>query len=139
MRLPCNTLFEPSTSLRWAFPPPILEDTPAHAVVVIDGQTMDLCAIRGASHEDCIEHSRKIQHNPQRRLLLISCDPWNTHWDPRSGSFLRPTTTSLQRERNITDPATQVLHLGHQDLLTVIGNSTTTEEVAHGIITRLAA
>ena len=120
-------------------PPPTLEDTPAHAVVSIDGQSVDLCAIRGRSHEECIEHSKRIQQNPLRKLLLISRDPDNTHWYPRWGSFLQPAATGLHQEPRITEPATRLLHLGYQDLLLVFRQAATVGEFSDGIKTALAA
>ena len=118
---------------------PTFEDTPAHAVVHIDGEPLDLCAIRGASHEKCIEHLKRIQQSPRRKLLLISRDPDNTHWDPRFGNFLQPVPTRLHQEHRITEPSTRLLHLGYQDVLTFFRTAATIGEVSDGIKTALAA
>lgn len=122
-----------------ALPPPSFEDTPAHAVVHIDGQPLDLCAIRGVSHEKCIEHLKGIQQNPRRKLLLISRDPDNTHWDPRFGNFLQPVPTCLHQENRITEPSTRLLHLGYQDVLAIFRRAATIGEVSNGIKTAFAA
>ena len=111
----------------------------AHAVVQVDGQPLDLCAIRGASHEKCIEHSNRIPQSPRRKLLLISRDPDNTHWDSRFRSFLQPVDTRLHQESKITEPSTRLLHLGYQDLLAIFRQAATMGEVSDGIKTALAA
>ena len=120
-------------------PAPVLEGTSAHAVVSIDGQSVDLCAIYGVSHEGCIDRAKRVQRNPRRRLLLISRDLDNTHWNPRYDNFLQQTATSLHQEHRITEPATRLLHLGYQDLLSSFRHAATVGECSDGIKTALAA
>ena len=120
-------------------PPPIFEDTPAHAVVHIDGHPLDLCAILGVSHEKCIEHLKRIQQITRRKLLLISRDPDNTHWNPRFGNFLQSDRTRLSQEYRITEPSTRLLHLGYQDVLAIFRQAATIGEVSDGIKTAFAA
>ena len=120
-------------------PPATFEDTSAHAVVHIGEQLLDICAIRGVSHEKCIEHSKRMQQSPHRKLLLISRDPDNTHWDRRFRSFLQPVAIPLNREHRITEPSTSLLHLGYQDLLAIFRQAATIGEVSDGIKTALAA
>ncbi len=121
------------------FLPPTVGAVPAHATVLINNKTVDLLAIRGASHEGCIEHSKTFLTNPQRQVLLVSRDPENTPWRQRFGSFLQPVTPQLGQERNITDPASGSLHLGYQNLLEIFRRSATSAAVEGGINAELAA
>ena len=90
---------------------------PAHAEAVINNQTVDILAIRGYSHESCLEHSKRFLPLPRRQVLLISRDRDNNPWRQKFGSFLGPKNAKLGQERKITDPASGLLHLGYRNLL----------------------
>jgi len=111
----------------------------AHATVVMNTQTIDLLAIRGASHEDCIEHSKQFPPLPRRQVLLISRDHDNNHWKQRLGSFLQPINPQLGQERNITDTTSGTLHLGYRKLLDIFQQSTTGVDVQGAINAELTA
>jgi hypothetical protein len=115
------------------FAPLTVGADPAHATVVIDNQTLDLIAIRGKSHEDCIEHSKRFLPLPRRKVLLISQDRDNNSWSPRFDSFLRMPNLLLSQERNITDTASGTLHLGYRKLLDIFQQSTTVAAVQGAI------
>lgn len=112
---------------------------PAHAAVVMNNQTVDLLAIRGVSHEECIKHSRDFLPLPRRKVLLISRDPDNNPCRRRLGSFLKPESTRLGQELNITDPASGSLHLGYRKLLDIFLESTTSAAVQVAINDELVA
>lgn len=122
-----------------AFAPPTVGGTTAHATFPIDTQLVDLVAVRGASHEECIEHSKTVLPNPQRQLLLVSRDHDNTRWQRRFGSFLQPAVPEPGAERRITDPASGTMHLGYQNLLEVFLRSATPEALLGGINAELVA
>lgn len=105
----------------------------AHAAIVINNKPIDLLAIRGISHESCIEHSKRFLPTLQRQVLLVSRDRDNTVWQKRFGSFLQPEVPKLGHERNITDPASGSLHLGYQRLLDIFRQSATAAAVEGGI------
>lgn len=122
-----------------AFPWPIVGNVPAHATVTIQTTTVDLLAIRGASHEMCIEHSQSFLTNAPRQVLLVSRDPDNTPWLKRFGSFLQPQSPKLGQERNFTDPASGSLHLGYQNLLNMFRTATAPAGIAGGVNAELTA
>jgi hypothetical protein len=111
----------------------------AHATVAVNNSTVDILAIRGGSHEDCIEHSKAFVASPQRQVLLISRDQDNNPWKRRFGSFLKPTQPRLGEERRITDPASGSLHLGYRNLLDIFQQSAAAAEIEGGISAELAA
>ena len=120
------------------FPTPAVGADPAHATAVMKNQTVDILAIRGASHERCIEHSNSFVSLPRRQVLLISRDRDNNPWRQRFGSFLQPQN-QLGQERDITDPATSLLHLGYRRLLDIFQESHTADAVRDAINAELAA
>jgi len=120
-------------------PPPTVGADPAHATVVMNNQTVDLIAIRGQTHENCLKHSQDIVSMPRRQMLLVSRDPDNNPWLQRLGSFLRTESSHLGQERNITDPASGLLHLGYRNLLDVFQQTTTVTAVPGAINAELAA
>jgi len=121
------------------FAPLTVGTDPAHATVVMNNQTIDLLAIRGGSHEDCIEHSKKFLPLPRRQVLLISRDRDNNPWRQRFGSFLRTASPLLDQERDITDTDSGSLHLGYRKLLDIFQQSTTATAVQGAINAELTA
>ena len=111
----------------------------AHATVVMNNQIVDLLAVRGRSHESCVEHSKRFLINPRRQALLVSRDRDNTRWRPRFGNYLRPETPQPGQELKITDSASGSLHLGYQNLLEIFLGAATTADVDGGINADLAA
>jgi hypothetical protein len=112
---------------------------PAHAVITIQNQPVDLIAIRGLTHEACIDHSKTFVGSPQRQTLLVSRDYNNVKWHHKFGSFLEPVIAQPGQERKITDPASGTLHLGYQNLLEIFLASATAAELGDGINAELAA
>ncbi len=111
----------------------------AHATVTIGDQEVDILAIKGATHEACIEHSKNFYSIlPQRQAILISRDTDNNGWRKKFGSYLdRPNL--LGQERDITDPASGALHLGYRDLLDLFQESATIMDIQRGINDQLTA
>ena len=89
----------------------------AHARVQIRDEAVEISAVRGFSHADCIKHSRA--HLPVRRnaTLLVSRDYDNNEYYQREGSFLRTGAPRLGKDRKITDPEGGMCHLGYRNIL----------------------
>jgi hypothetical protein len=121
------------------FTPTVAGADPAHATVVVDNQMVDLLAIRGNTHEACIEHSKGFLPLPRRQVLLISRDRDNTYWRRKFGSILQPNNPQLGAERNFTDPNGGSLYLGYQNLLDIFRKSATAVAVQGAINAELAA
>jgi hypothetical protein len=122
-----------------AFTLPAIGVDLAHASLAMNNKTIDVLAIQGASHEDCIEHSKRFLPIPQRQVLLVSRDRDNTDWQRRFGSFLQPDTPQPGDEPKITDPTSGSLHLGYQNLLSIFRRSETPAALEGGISAELAA
>ena len=120
-------------------PPTLVGGDYAHAVVEIGSTPIDLVAIRGTSHESCIEHSMAYRSGSTRQSLLVSRDPDNTLWCRRFGNFLDVEEAKLGDEKRITDPSSGSVHLGYQNLLDIFRNSATVVEIERGISAQLAA
>ena len=113
--------------------PPTVDADSSHASVVMNSQAVDLLAIRGKSHEECLTYSRTLTPMPRRQVLLVSRDPDNNPWLRRFGSFLQPHNLQLGQERRITDPASGLLHLGYRNLLNIFQQATTVDAVSGAI------
>jgi hypothetical protein len=118
--------------------PPSVGQESAHALLVMNSEAVDLVAIRGESHEECLKYSQRLLSPPRRQTLLVSRDPDNNPWSRRFGSFLQPESPHLGSERNITDPASGLLHLGYRNLLTIFQNTATVAGVPGAIDAELA-
>lgn len=119
--------------------PPCLGTDPAHATIIVGGQTVDLMAIRGTSHEACIEHSKMFLPHPRRKSLLISRDGHNNPWARKFGSFLERGNLPLNQEQKFTDPSSGLLHLGFRRLLDIFQESATVNDVQGAIDAEFAA
>ena len=104
----------------------------------MNSQTVDLLAIRGESHEQCLKHSQGLLPPRRRQTLLVSRDPDNNPWLRRLGSFLQPERQHLGQERPITDPAAGLLHLGYRNLLSIFQQTATEAAVPGAIDAELA-
>lgn len=119
-------------------PPPTVGSDSVHASVVINSQMVDLLAIRGDSHEECLKHSQDLVPMPRRQILLVSRDPDNNPWLRRFGSFLERESTRLGQEPKITDPTSGLLHLGYRNLLDIFQQTATVTAVPGAIDAELA-
>jgi len=104
--------------LRVAFAPPVptIVGDPVHASIEINNQVVDLIAVQGFSHEDCVAHVNEMRSPLRRETLLVSRDHENTKWAKKLGNFLQPLAQPGE-EPKITDPSSGLLHLGYQNLL----------------------
>lgn len=121
------------------FPTLTLGAMPPHATAKIDNKEIDIFAICGPSHEDCIKYSKSLLSSLQHQFLVISRDPDNTLWLQRFGTFLAPQIPTLSQEPKFTDPGSASLHLGYQDLLGIFRRATIPAEIEGGIRAELAA
>ena len=105
---------------------------PTHGTILVNGKQTDLIAVRGQTHEQCIEYA-KSQFTPGRRsVVVVTRDVDNTHWDKRFGSFLETPSTDIV-ERSITDPDGGVRHVGYAALLDAFRHSGTADQMKETI------
>lgn len=121
------------------FPQPVVGADPAHAAIGMNGRKVDLLAIRGSTHEACINHSKTFVSRPRRQVLLISRDCDNTPWRRKFGSFLETEPSQLGQERRFVDPQAGTMHLGYEKLLQIYRDSPTPAAAKEAIYAELAA
>lgn len=110
-----------------------------HAAFTIAGQTIDLVAVRGKSHQDCSEHIKDFTGGARRKILLVSRDRDNNPLNRTDRSFLRPNSGSLGQDQKITDPDSGKIHLDYHTLLQIFRNSATTAAMLGELNVKLAA
>ena len=116
----------------------VVADTSVHATLTIGERSVDLVAIRGATHSRCREHYSKMLPMGRHVVLLVSRDPDNNPWEKRFGSFLQPPIPQQVPERNITDPGSAVWQLGYRELLDIFQQSDTVVEAKEQLDAKLA-
>ena len=105
-----------------------------HGSVAFRSGSIDVVAIRGHLHTDCIEHFAKNHRGRQRRhLLLVSRDRENTVWDRKHGSFLTVAPDANEPEPRITDGASPTYHVGYQNILGFLREANELDEVERRI------
>jgi hypothetical protein len=101
-----------------------------HGVGQIGGVDVDIVAVLGETHEKCLSHTdKKVVPGVQRRVVVVMRDEDNQAWDPREGKFLRAGPEKLGAELKITDPQSQILHMGYSNLLNMYRQSATAAEL----------
>jgi hypothetical protein len=85
--------------------------------ITLEGEVMDLLAVRGKSHEECKAHFEKLRPSGRRRALLVSRDHNNSRWNKRFGSILDVDPLVPSREREFTKATGGALHIDFQTLL----------------------
>lgn len=118
---------------------PAIANEHAHASLELKGHTVDLLAIRGDSHTDCIEHSKQFVPLPRRSVLLVSRDVDNTEWRQKLGSFLETEVPQIGGERKITTPQGGILHLGYQNILKIYQQAANAVELETALDAALVA
>jgi hypothetical protein len=90
-----------------------------HAMANLRGQSVEVLAVRGPSHEECEGHARlRFIPPPRRQVLLVTRDPHNA---PRLKRDRRIVETNseprLGVEPTITDVWASLKHVAFQDLM----------------------
>ena len=102
-----------------------------HGVIFWKGQYFDVMAVRGPTHQTCVDHvTAKHGRRQRRHLLLVSRDTENTPLDRRAESILRTRDSAPRVERRYTDGRSPSYHVGYQNLIVILGSARTANDVA---------
>ena len=102
-----------------------------HGVVCWRGRCFDVMAVRGQTHQTCVDHVVARYGRRQRRhLLLISRDTDNTLLDRREDSILRTRNSTSGVERRYTEGRNPSYHVGYQNLIGILGSAKAANDVA---------
>ena len=110
-----------------------------HATVTLQGESLDLVAIRGKSHQECRDHASGFAGGARRKVLFVTRDRDNTQLGRRAGSFLQPQKAGIGQEQKVTDPDTGKIFIDYQSLLQLFQTSDTQAEMQGGLNAQLAA
>jgi hypothetical protein len=101
-------------------------DERGHAVALVGAAPVDIVAIHGRDHGECLAASaRRIVSGMQRSILVVTRDRDNTPLDPRERSILRTNAPKSPSEAKITDPQSKMFQIGYADLLAMYRQSDT--------------
>jgi hypothetical protein len=112
-----------------------------HAAAGLRGHTIEVLAVRGPSHEDCIEHiERRFVPPARRQILVVTLDPHNAPRLKKQRNYLRPNTPQpVGAEGKITDPAGSQLNLAFHDLMDLYLAADTAAGLEAALYARLSA
>lgn len=108
---------------------PVMTIGSESAEISLEGGVVDLIAVRGLKHEDCLKHFDKLRPVGRRPVMLISRDRLNSQWDKRFGSILDKGRLDTGGERNFTNATSGTLHLDFNTLLSEFQCSSTRMEL----------
>jgi hypothetical protein len=98
-----------------------LANAHGHATATLRGQSVEVLAVNGPSHEKCEEHARQRFVLPRRRqVLFVTRDPQNAPRLRRDKSIVRVNPEPrLGQEIAITDPETGEIPIAFRDLMDI--------------------
>jgi len=127
------------TLLRVAAGATVTNGNRGHATVTLQGETLDVVAVRGKSHQECCDHGQNFTGGARRKVLFVSRDQENSRLGKRAGSFLQPKKAGIGKEQNVTDPGSGRIYLDYQSILQLFLASDTPAALLGGLHAQLAA
>ncbi|MCL6262710.1 hypothetical protein [Craterilacuibacter sp. RT1T] len=88
----------------------------AQATILKGGESVEVVAVIGPSHEECDKHVMDQLPDHRGQLLVISRDEDNTSWDPRMRTLF-DQAAEPSKEFNFTEPTSAVIRVSYQDVL----------------------
>lgn len=110
-----------------------------HATVTIKGQTIDLVAVRGKSHQECSEHTKDFAGGARRKVLFVSRDRDNTPLSKRERNILTPKGKGAGDEQQFTAPESGRITIDYHSLLEIFRTSPTQAAMRGALDAQLAA
>ena len=105
-----------------------------HGVVAWKGQRFDVMAVRGTTHQACIDHVRAEYGRRQRRhLVLVTRDNDNTRKDRREENILRARKPASGKERRYTEGRNPSFHLGYQNITEILASAAKSNDIAEQV------
>ena len=110
----------------------------AHATVLTGESSIDVIAIRGASHEDCDKHVLARLPHHTGRLLLVSRDEENTSWDARFQRIYDQVPDEPSPESKFTEPTSAIMRLGYRDVMDAYRGAANEAELREALDAKLS-
>jgi hypothetical protein len=118
--------------LRTAFAPIDIGGSEAHATVRMREHDVEVVAVHGKSHDDCLRHTETLFPSRGNKMLVVSRDRDNNEFLRKFGSILN-AKTDLQDEAKFTDPALNKVIVGYRSLLSSYRNSQTRQQLEESL------
>ena len=105
-----------------------------HGVVAWKDQRFDVMAVRGTTHQACIDHVRAEYGRRQRRhLVLVSRDKDNTRKDRRSENILRAREPAPGKQRRYTEGRNPSFHIGYHNITEILASAAKANDIAEQV------
>lgn len=118
--------------LRTGFAPIVIGDSQAHATIRMREQDVEIIAVHGKSHGDCLKHSEEFFPSRGHKVLIVSRDRDNTPFFLRLGSILT-ARAGLNGEASFTDLAANKVVVGYNALLSSYTGSQTRQQLEESL------
>jgi len=113
----------------------------AHATANLRNQSVELLAVNGPSHEQCIDHvERRFVPLPRRQVLLVTRDPQNAPKLKKNKNILRSDSApTLGAIMDITDVMSGQIHIAFRELMDIYIAATTAADLENSLYARLTS
>lgn len=118
--------------LRTGFAPVVIGNSKAHATIRMRERDVEIIAVHGKSHGDCLKHSEEFFPSRGHKMLIVSRDRDNTPFFQKLGSILRGQA-DLNSEPSFTDLAANKIVVGYNALLSNYTASQTRQQLEESL------
>lgn len=118
--------------LRTGFNQVDIGNSKAHATIRMRAQDVEIIAVHGKSHDDCLKHSAEFFPSRGHKMLIVSRDRDNTPFFLRLGSILT-ARARLNGEASFTDMAANKVVVGYNALLSSYTGSQTRQQLEESL------
>jgi len=124
--------------VRVGFPDLDISRTHAHGKLTSRQQVIDVLAVRGETHEQCLEHANRVTRPTRHKFLLVSRDHHNRSILAKEGKIYAANSKLAVGEPKITDVESGTTRIGFADLLDFFEIAGTQQELQESLNGRLA-
>lgn len=110
----------------------------AQATILKGDTSLEVIAVKGASHEDCDQHVLNCLPAHKGQLVVISRDEDNNPWDPRFKSIYDQVPDEPSTEAKFTQPSSAIIRVGYRDVLDAYQNAANQAELKEALDAKLS-
>ena len=124
--------------VRLGFPNLNLTCTTAHGTFTTGQQVVDVLAVRGQSHDQCLAHATRVKRPARHKLLLVSRDRLERGLLPKEGNINSPRIAEPPGETKFTDVESGMARISFKELLDLFESAATRQQLEESLNARIA-
>ena len=124
--------------VRLGFPNLDLTGTTAHGTFTAGQQVVDILAVSGESHDQCLAHATRVKRPARHKLLLVSRDHDNRPLLRKEGKIYSTSSEEPAGETKFPDAESGMARIGFSELLDLFEDAATRQQLEDSLNARIA-